>query len=74
MEYFDLDYFELKIGLEHHDVIMSPDEFRTLVALVDPDHKGALSAEMFTTFMEATDAELTGGSFGRTVTGGRVLE
>jgi len=57
-----LDYAELKIGLESHDLIINPDEFRKMVALVDAQHgsesDGDLSAAMFSTFMETTDAEL----------------
>lgn len=54
----ELDYAELKLGLEKHDVIISSDEFRLLVGLVDAGHKGDLTAEMFTTFMEASESEL----------------
>jgi hypothetical protein len=47
---------------ESHDLIINPDEFRKMVALVDAQHgsesDGDLSAAMFSTFMETTDAEL----------------
>ena len=43
---------ELKLGLEEHDVNISADEFRKLVALVDHRHNGDLTAGMFHEFME----------------------
>ena len=53
-----LDYSELKKGLDAHDVTISPDEFRKLVALVDHEHHGDLTSTMFHQFMETSDKEL----------------
>ena len=53
-----LDYLEMKHGLAKHDVIISADEFKKLVELVDHTHEGDFSLQMFHNFMEQTDAEL----------------
>jgi CRP-like cAMP-binding protein/Ca2+-binding EF-hand superfamily protein len=49
-----LDYLELKTGLEMHDVVVSADEFRLLLALVDHNHKGDVTLAMFHQLMEMT--------------------
>eukprot|EP01043_Picozoa_sp_COSAG02_P014957 COSAG02_NODE_625_length_19372_cov_14.475355_6_plen_873_part_00 len=53
-----LDYLELKHGLAKRDVIISNDEFKRLVELVDHKHTGDFNLQMFHDFMEQTDAEL----------------
>ena len=54
-----LDYLELKSGLESHDVVISADEFRKLVALVDHNHKGDVTLPMFHRLMEMTGTTST---------------
>jgi CRP-like cAMP-binding protein/Ca2+-binding EF-hand superfamily protein len=53
-----LDFLELKHGLAKRDVIISGDEFKKLVELVDQKHTGDFNLAMFHAFMEQTDAEL----------------
>ena len=53
-----LDYLEMRHGLAKYDVIISADEFKKLVELVDHKHTGDFNLQMFHNFMEQTDAEL----------------
>ena len=54
----NVDYMELKQGLEKHNISISADEFRKMVTLMDHSHKGDLTAKMFSDFMELSDEDL----------------